>query len=51
MGSILKEYKKFQLQLEDKYGKNSIVFLMVGSFYEIYGVNTDNLIFGKVKDD
>ena len=39
MGSILKEYKEYQLEIEEKYGNNSIVFLMVGSFYEIYGVN------------
>ena len=28
---------------------NSVIFLMVGSFYEIYGVNTENLKFGKVE--
>ena len=50
MGSILKEYKEYQLEIEEKYGNNSIVFLMVGSFYEIYGVNTENLKFGKVKE-
>ena len=50
MGSILKDYKEYQLKIEEKYGDNSIVFLMVGSFYEIYGVNTESLKFGKVKE-
>ena len=49
MGSILNEYMEYQSKLEKKYGNNSVVFLMVGSFYEIYGLNTVELSFGKVQ--
>ena len=44
MGSILKEYKKYQQELVKKYGEQSVVLLQVGSFYEIYGVENN---FGK----
>ena len=39
MGSILKEYMKYQLDLEKKYGTNSVILMQVGSFYEIYSVD------------
>ena len=44
MGSILKEYMKYQLDLENKYGTNSVILMQVGSFYEIYSVDNK---FGK----
>ena len=47
MGSILKEYKTYQQNLESKYGHNSVVLLMVGSFYEMYAVSNQ---FGKVEE-
>ena len=34
---LLKEYIECQNKLEEKYGKRSVVLMMVGSFYEIYG--------------
>ena len=46
MGSILREYKKYQLSLVKKYGERSVVLLQVGSFYEIYAVEND---FGKTE--
>ena len=50
MGSILKDYKKYQLELEQKYGSNSIVLMQIGSFYEIYSVDEENLKFGKTNE-
>jgi len=47
MGSILQEYKRHQLSLEKKYGNQSIVLMQVGSFYEIYSVDTNRQKFGK----
>ena len=35
--NIFNDYYKFTKDLQEKYGKKSVVFLMVGSFYEIYG--------------
>ena len=46
MGSILREYKKYQRELVKKYGERSVVLLQVGSFYEIYAVEND---FGKTE--
>lgn len=33
------EYYRAQQELEEKYGSNSIVLMMIGSFYEIYGLD------------
>lgn len=40
--SIYNEYYKAQESLEKNYGKDSLVLLQVGSFYEIYGVDLPN---------
>lgn len=34
--SLLEEYYKFNKSLIEKYGNNSVVLMMVGSFYEVY---------------
>jgi len=47
--SIFDEYFNAQKELEEKYGSNSIVLMMVGSFYEMYEVNTPNLAIGKAE--
>lgn len=39
---IFDEYYKVQQELEEAYGPQSIVLMMVGSFYEIYGVDLPN---------
>jgi DNA mismatch repair protein MutS len=39
---IYNEYFKAQQELEERYGSNSIVLMMVGSFYEIYSVDLQN---------
>jgi DNA mismatch repair protein MutS len=40
------EYYDAQLALEEKYGEKSIVLMQVGSFYEIYGVDTSTCKIG-----
>ena len=35
--SLVTEYIKLQHEFNQKYGDNSVIFMMVGSFYEIYG--------------
>jgi DNA mismatch repair protein MutS len=47
---IFEEYFKAQLELEEKYGSQSIVLMMVGSFYEIYQVDLPNVRIGKAED-
>jgi DNA mismatch repair protein MutS len=37
--SIYQEYYTAQKELEQKYGKQSVVLMQIGSFYEAYGVN------------
>ena len=42
----------FELQefYEAKYGKNTVVFIEVGSFFEVYEVNNEELKIGKAKE-
>jgi len=49
MSLIIDKYIKYQQEVEKNYGKNSVVLLMVGSFYEIYGIDIDCYI-GKVEE-
>ncbi len=50
--SLLLTQKYFEIQklAEEKYGKNSIVFIEIGTFFEVYEVNNDNLKLGKAKE-
>ncbi len=52
--AIYDEYYMAQQKLEKKYGPQSIVLMMVGSFYEMYGVDLPNakppLQIGKVEE-
>ena len=43
---ILKEYLKYHDKYTNIYGKKTIVLMMVGQFYEIYGVINDKLSVG-----
>ena len=38
---MLRKYMKLQEDLELKYGKNSVVLYMKGSFYELYSLDID----------
>jgi DNA mismatch repair protein MutS len=44
------EYFERQKELEEKYGKMSVVLMQVGSFYEIYGVVTEELCIGHAEN-
>jgi len=50
MSGIYNEYYNAQTSFETDYGANSIVLMMVGSFYEIYGVILSNDKVGKVEE-
>ena len=45
---MLKEYLEYQISMEKKYGYNTVVFMEVGSFYEVYEIELDYNI-GKTK--
>ena len=47
---ILDEYLDNQNKYEKKYGDKTIVFMEVGMFYEIYGVNNNKEKLGKVSE-
>lgn len=47
---IFAEYYKAQETLEEEYGPESIVLMMVGSFYEIYGVDLPDKKVGKAEE-
>ena len=43
-------YFDLQLHFEKKYGKDTIVFMEIGTFFEVYEVDNDNLQIGKAKE-
>ena len=43
---ILKEYLKYHNENIQKYGKNTVVLMQVGSFYEIYSVQNESINVG-----
>lgn len=49
---ILLTYTYFKLQklFEEKYGKNTIVLMEIGTFFEVYEVNNDKEQIGKAKE-
>ena len=50
-GKLLTEiYFELQEYFESKYGNNTIIFIEIGSFFEIYEVNNDELKIGKAKE-
>ena len=42
MGSIFNEYISIENEVEKKYGRRSVLLMMVGSFYEMYGDGCEN---------
>lgn len=42
MGSIFNEYISIENEVEKKYGRRSVLLMMVGSFYEMYGDGGEN---------
>ena len=50
-GKLLSEvYFELQQYFEKKYGSNTIVFIEIGTFFEIYEVNNNELKVGKAKE-
>ncbi len=47
---ITEIYFDLQKYFEDKYGKDTIVFMEIGAFFEVYEVNNKNLSLGKAKE-
>ena len=45
---LVKEYLLEQDKYEKKYGKNTIVLMQVGSFFEFYGINMDEVSYESV---
>ena len=43
-------YFDLQLHFEDKYGKDALVLMEIGTFFEVYAVNNDELKIGKAKE-
>lgn len=44
--SIIKEYIDLTSEYKNMYGEKTVVFLMVGAFYEIYAIKKNNVFFG-----
>ena len=50
-GKLLSEiYFDLQKHFESKYGENALVFMEIGTFFEVYEVNNDELKVGKAKE-
>lgn len=47
---IFEEYFNAQKELEEGYGENSMVLMMIGSFYEVYGIYSEELTIGKAEE-
>jgi len=43
-------YFDLQLHFEEKYGKDALVLMEIGTFFEVYAVNNDELKVGKAKE-
>ena len=43
-------YFDLQRFFEDKYGEDSVVFMEIGTFFEVYEVNNDDQQIGKAKE-
>jgi DNA mismatch repair protein MutS len=43
-------YFDLQRHFEDKYGRDTVVFMEIGTFFEVYEVNNDEMQIGKAKE-
>ena len=48
MSKLVKEYFEYQDSFVKKYGKDTIVLMQVGSFYEFYGLDTQKLSYKEI---
>lgn len=49
-GTFVDDYFETQKYYENKYGKDTVVLIQKGSFYEIYGIYNDEETVGKAKE-
>ena len=50
-GKLLSEiYFDLQRHFEVKYGENTLILIEIGSFFELYEVNNDEMKIGKAKE-
>ncbi len=47
---LTQTYFDLQRHFEEKYGKDSVVFMEIGTFYEVYEINNDEEQIGKAKE-
>jgi len=47
---LTQTYFDLQSFFEEKYGRDTVVFMEIGTFYEVYEVNNDELQIGKAKE-
>jgi len=47
---LTQTYFELQQYFEDKYGHNSVVFMEIGTFFEVYEINNDTKQIGKAKE-
>lgn len=47
---LTKIYFKLQKMFEEKYGKNTIILMEIGTFFEVYEVNNEIEQIGKAKE-
>ena len=47
---LTQSYFELQKFFEEKYGKDTVVFMEIGTFFEVYEVNNDDLQIGKAKE-
>ncbi|MFH0857132.1 MAG: DNA mismatch repair protein [Candidatus Magasanikbacteria bacterium] len=48
--SLIEVYFDIQKHFEEKYGKNTVILIEVGSFFEVYGVDNEEMKIGKPKE-
>ena len=41
--SITKEYLKLSKEYQSKFGEKTIIYMMVGKFYEVYAIMEDDI--------
>jgi len=47
---LTQSYFELQRYFEDKYGRDTVVFMEIGTFFEVYEVSNDDEQVGKAKE-
>lgn len=48
--SLIEQYLDIQRLSEERFGKDAVVIMEIGSFYEVYGIDNDDETIGKPKE-